>query len=118
MHVPSPQHVSDPVTDFNSAVMNNELEEEVFRDRTPREVDSDEGWSSTENEVPAPLFSSEESRVLRSVLGEVPSVHAFDDVRMADKAICANGLKSRNVIADPDNDLIRKNMLCGTIVRS
>ena len=37
-------------------------------------------------------------------------MHAFDDVRMADKAVCANGLKSRNDIADPDNDLIHKNM--------
>lgn len=109
--VPSPQHVSDPMNNFNGAVMNNELEEEVFQDRKTGEVESDKGWSSTKNDIPAPLFSFKEGRVLCSVLGEVPSVHAFDDVRIADKVICANGLKSRNDIADPDNDLIRKSML-------
>ena len=111
----APQHVIDPVTDFNGAVMNNELEEQLFRDATTRKVESDEGWSSTENETPAPLFSSGEGRVLRSVMGEVPSVHAFDDVRMVDNVVCANGLKSINSIVDPENDLIRKNMLFPTI---
>lgn len=108
--VSSPQHVIDPVTDFNGAVMNNELEEELFRDGTTREEESDEGWSSTEDEAPAPLFSSEEGRVLRSVMGEVPSVHSFDDVSMVDKVVCANGLRSRDGIADPENDIIRKNL--------
>nr|CCI55408.1 PH01B015M02.9 [Phyllostachys edulis] len=111
----SPQRVVDPVTDFNGAVMNNELEEELFRDGTTSEVEPDEEWSSTEDEAPAPLFSSEEGRVLRSVIGEVPSVHSFDDVSISDKAVCANGLKSRDGIADLENDVIRKNMLFPTI---
>lgn len=113
--ISSPQRVVDPVTDFNGAVMNNELEEELFRDGTTREEESDEGWSSTEDEAPAPLFSAEESRVLRSVMGEVPSVHAFDDVSMVHKAVCANGLRSRDGIADPENDIIRKNLLFPTM---
>lgn len=113
--VSSPQRVIDPVTDFNGAVMNNELEEELFRDGTTREVESDEGWSLTEDKAPAPLFSLEEGMVLRSVMGEVPLVHAFDDVSMSDKAVCANVLKNRDVIPDPKNDIIRKNMLFPTI---
>lgn len=103
--------VSDPVTDFNGVVITNELDEEVFRDGTIRDVESDKGWSSTKNEASAPLFSSKEGRVLQSVMGEIPLVHAFEDVRMVGNVVCANGLKNRDVIADPENDIIRKDML-------
>lgn len=113
--VSSPQRVIGPVTDFNGAVMNNELEDELFRDGTTREVEFDKGWSSTEDEAPAPLFSSEEGRVIRSVMGVVPSVHSFNDVSMVDKAVCANGLRSRDGITDPENDIIWKNLLFPTM---
>ena len=98
MPVSSPQYVSDPVTDFNGAVMNNKLEEEVFRDGITYDLDFNEGWSSTENEAPALLFSSEEGWVLHSVMGEIPSVHAFEDVKMVGYVVYANGLKSQNAI--------------------
>nr|ADB85288.1 putative retrotransposon protein [Phyllostachys edulis] len=66
-------------------------------------------------ERPSEEFSAEEGRVLRSVMGEVPSVHSFDDVSMVDKAVCANGLRSRDGIADPENDIIQKNLLFSTM---
>ena len=44
-------------------------------------------------------------------MGEIPSVHAFEDVRMVGNTVCANGLKSRDGIVDPENDVIRKDML-------
>lgn len=54
-------HVSYSMTEFNRAVMNNELDEEVFASRTYVEGDSDDSWSSTEDEASPPLFSSEEA---------------------------------------------------------
>ena len=43
MSVSISHHLSDPVTDFNGVVLNNELDEEVFRDGTVRDVELDEG---------------------------------------------------------------------------